>query len=61
MTERELRLCVEGTLSEAMHNIASVRYASSAASILALIEKVEGELASARKYAEELAKVAKDI
>ena len=59
MTERELRLCVEGTLSEAalcVRAAESRAKAGDGAYILEMIERVKAELAQAEVYARELAK-----
>lgn len=59
MTERELRLCVEGTVSEAalcVRAAESRAKAGDGAYILEMIERVKAELAQAEVYARELAK-----
>ena len=60
MTERELRLCVEGTLSEAalcVRAAESRAKAGDGAYILEMIVKAEGELARAKSYVKSLATV----
>lgn len=56
MTERELRLCVEGTVSEAIRLLESINPEMVVQAIMPTLNRAVAEIESARSYARTLAK-----